>query len=270
MKITRIDKLHGNNVIWRYMSFEKFIDLILHNHLYFSNAKNMEDRFEMEIPAISLDNQKKFYISRGLPENKAKKSVEKEIHLARIFKENTYINCWSLDASESYALWKIYLGGSPNGVAIKTTVSKLESNLKSRTKTIQLDNFDDINFDLNSALFEIDEFNLAEVKYKNFLKIEDLNKYNIAITKRKYYKYEKEVRVFGTSNNQHKDPNLEEYKLGIENGISINIDSNNLIDKIVLSPFSTSWFRENIKLLVKKIDEKLLEKIIDSEILINR
>ncbi len=38
-------------------------------------------------------------------------------------KELVLINCWSINPHESYALWKIYLGGEKNGVAVRSTIS---------------------------------------------------------------------------------------------------------------------------------------------------
>lgn len=65
MKIEKLGSLHGNNIIWRYMSLEKFIDLILNRSIYFANARKMEDKFEMEIPINSLDERRRDYLERG-------------------------------------------------------------------------------------------------------------------------------------------------------------------------------------------------------------
>jgi hypothetical protein len=45
-------------------------------------------------------------------------------------KDLVLINCWSVNQYENYALWKIYLGGEKNGVAIKSTVSKLRKSVE--------------------------------------------------------------------------------------------------------------------------------------------
>ncbi|GAB2612059.1 hypothetical protein [Belliella aquatica] len=270
MKVEKTGSLHGNQVIWRYMSLEKFIDLVLHRSLFFANAIKMEDKFEMEIPLMSIDKRKKYYLATGLPIHKITSTLEKEISIARKFKENTYVSCWSLNTAESYALWKIYLGGSPNGVAIKSTVSKLIQCIESVDGVPELnEDFSMIDFIEKSPLYDIDFFKIGEVKYKNYIDAESLTKTNLAITKKEFYEYEKEIRVFATSNNQKRNPSTEEYKQGLSSGFSIPVEIEKLIDKIVLSPYSQLWFKDNFKILIERLNKSLLDKIVDSEIGIN-
>ncbi|MGY6744925.1 MAG: hypothetical protein ACXIUQ_19490 [Cecembia sp.] len=270
MEIEKIGSLHGNKVIWRYMSLEKFIDLILNKSIFFANTSRMEDRFEMEIPLFSLEEKKKYYLSRGMDSNKVTSVLDKEVLIAKKFKENTYVNCWSRNDAESYALWKIYLGGSSNGVAIKSTVSKLTHSLgKIDYSNFPGFDFSKSDFELVNQEFEIDTLKIGEVKYQNQIDLKNLNKSTLAITKKEFYDYEKEIRVFATSKNQYLDPSTEEYRKGIINGFSIPIDLDKLVDCIVLSPYSTPWFKENLKNLINTLNKSLSEKIIDSEIGIN-
>lgn len=276
LKIERIGPLHGNKVIWRYMSLEKFIDLVLNRSIFFANATKMEDRFEMEIPLFSLEEKKKYYLSRGMDLKKVISVLDKEGLLAKKFKENTYVNCWSRNNAESYALWKIYLGGSPNGVAIKSTVSKLTQCLEmvDSRQMIESDfskiESSIIEIDALSQEFEIDTIKIGEVNYQNHIEIKDLAKSTLAVTKKEFYEYEKEVRVFATSKNQYLDPSSEEYRLGITSGFAVPIDLEKLIDTIVLSPYSSPWFKENLKRLINILNPSLSGKILDSEIGINR
>lgn len=267
LKIERIGPLHGNTVIWRYMSLEKFIDLVLNRSIFFANATKLEDRFEMEIPLFSLEEKKKYYLSRGMDSKKVISVLDKEVLLAKKFKENTYVNCWSRNNAESYALWKIYLGGSPNGVAIKSTVSKLTQcleNLDSR----QMNELDFLRIGMEGfgQEFDVDTIKIGEVKYQNQIDLKELDKSTLAVTKKAFYDYEKEIRVFATSKNQYLDSSTEEYQLGITTGFAIPIYLEKLIDSIVLSPYSTLWFKENLKKLINHLNPNLSEKIIDSEI----
>ena len=70
MIVKRIKKLDGNFVIWRYMSFEKFLNLCITSSLYFSNASKLEDKYEIEIPLKSLEIKKNSLLNLG-------KSIEK-------------------------------------------------------------------------------------------------------------------------------------------------------------------------------------------------
>jgi len=266
MEIEKLGPLHGNKIIWRYMSLEKFLDLILNRCVYFANARKMEDRFEMEIPIKSLDERKEHYLQRGQDSKKAKSTIEKEVLIAKRFKENTYVSCWSMHKAESYALWKIYLGGSVNGVAIKSTVAKLisclekiDSNAKSSSKIIEN----------NSPLLDIDRLKIGEVSYKNHIELAGFEKSKLAITKKEFYEYEKEVRVFGTSNNQYLVDAPDEYNLAIYNGFHFSIDIDELIDSIIISPYSPPWFKKNLRVLIKRLNKRLIDKMVDSEILLN-
>lgn len=267
MKIEKIGSIHGNNKIWRYMSLEKFIDLLLSRSLFFANANKMEDKFEMAVP-IFPKSESKAISDRGSGMIFKRELSQKEIELANKFKENTYISCWSLNDAESYALWKIYLGGSSNGVAIKSTVSKLIHCLESVSHTSTSD-YSKLDFEAKNPFFEIDTFKIGIVEYKNHIEPKNLNKTNLAITKKQFYDYEKELRVFGTSKNQFLSPVSEEYQKGLSNGFSIPIEIELLIDEIVLSPYSTAWFKENLIKLIGILNSDLSSKILDSEIGIN-
>lgn len=232
------------------MSLEKFIDLLLTRSLFFANANKMEDKFEMAVPIIPKS-ESKGISDRGSGMLLKRELSQKEIELANKFKENTYISCWSLNDAESYALWKIYLGGSSNGVAIKSTVSKLTHCLESVSHTSNSNSdYSNLDFEAKNPFFEIDTFKIGVVEYKNHIEPKNLNKTNLAITKKQFYEYEKELRVFGTSKNQFEPQKSEEYQKGLSHGFSIPIEIELLIDGIVLSPYSTAWFKENLIKLI--------------------
>ena len=46
---------HGNSSVWRYWGLDKFLDLLVHSRLYFTNAERLTDRFEAMIPRRNLD-----------------------------------------------------------------------------------------------------------------------------------------------------------------------------------------------------------------------
>ena len=217
-----------------------------------------------------MDERKADYLRGGQDLNKAKSIIEKEVLIAKRFKENTYVSCWSLNNAESYALWKIYLGGSINGVAIKSTVSKLIHCLE------KIDSGSKVNSKINSRiiensspLVEIDRLQIGEVSYKNHIELAGFEKSRLAITKKEYYEYEKEIRIFGTSNNQYLFDAHDEYNLAIQNGFHVSIDIDELIDNIIISPYSPAWFKENLRVLIGKLNKRLLDKLVDSEILLN-
>jgi len=102
-----IEPVSDETVIWRYLTLDKFLDLIVKERLYFHAISQLPDQFEggRRKGGFVLDTP------FSSPEQVA-------------VPEASYASCWSLDTEENYALWKIYLGSA--GVAIKTTVGKLK------------------------------------------------------------------------------------------------------------------------------------------------
>lgn len=96
-------------VIWRYMSFAKFVWLIAAESLYFPRLDQHSDEWE------------------GLVSTTPEKLGERKyIRFAK------YINCWHINDNESDAMWKLY-GPSGENVAIKSTVGALKISLKDGT-----------------------------------------------------------------------------------------------------------------------------------------
>lgn len=99
--ITRIPKTYwpkDSMPVWRYLSFDKFVNLLIHREIQFTRATLFSDQNELRL----LDAPK---AKRELTKQRAIK-LEKRITRLR---ETTYISCWSLGMSESYPLWKFIL-----------------------------------------------------------------------------------------------------------------------------------------------------------------
>lgn len=113
-----------NNTIRRYMSFEKFMDLIQFDRIYLCRADILEDKFEGHFTRLIYDvAQGISIISNGVADNTGIiKTREK-------WRKMTYVNCWTQSSSDNMALWKIY-GGTKNSVAIETTAECLEQELR--------------------------------------------------------------------------------------------------------------------------------------------
>src|SRR4051812_1971046 len=119
--ITKVEGAYwpkDNMPIWRYLSFDKFVNFLIHREIQFTRASLLTDQNELRLLDTPKDEPK-------LAPGKAKQ-LEKRIGTLR---DTTFVSCWSMGKSESYPLWKIYLGGSRNGVAIRTTVGRLRSSL---------------------------------------------------------------------------------------------------------------------------------------------
>jgi hypothetical protein len=225
-----------NTIIWRYMTLEKFLDIILSSHLYFTNTSMMTDRNECEIPK---GNEKQFFSQNET------ESISQwcDFHDR---KRSSFINCWIINRFESYAQWKIYLGGAKNGVAIKTNIKNLITAV-------------------NKTLNPFDETIYAgKVKYTDFIK-SDLCIEELITTKNHFYAFENEFRLIILREPEF-EQGLTENKLKIIDGIQVTVDPLVLIDEIYVSPFGGSYFRKILESTIREIRPNFASRIKKSEI----
>ena len=249
---------HGNTVIWRYMSFEKLADIILRQKATFPRADKFPDRNELRMPLAYLNSD------NGLAHGR-KKVEEKQLDSSKWWnihddfqtrcdslRKRIYLNCWTKDRSESYALWKIYLNGSPNGVAIKTTVSKLKKEL-----------------DMNAENLAVEL-----VTYSDYVDIENITDGQIICSKRKAYEYEKEVRFYINKDTRKEKVSIYEAmgkldphpSFEYDNSQEIAIKWDRVIDEIMISPFATFGFRRTVKEFLSHHSNQLTHLIKSSSV----
>ena len=203
-----------NLTICKYMDFLKFMSLFHYEKLYFSRADRFQDKMEGKIPEAFFNN---FSTTEKIAYEKIHKSYKEH-------KTKTYISCWSEFHEESYAMWQIY--SKTYGLAIQTTVEKLEKALISSHAIIRKVKY----IDYNSK----DE--MIEVPMAPSDGTDNLRR-NFFVIKPKFYEYEKEIRAIIVSKEE------ELYQ-------EIPIDLNFLIDEIIISPFASRWAADLIKDLV--------------------
>ena len=101
------------------------------------------------------------------------------------------------------------------------------------------------------------------VSYKDEIEDYPPKPYQLTITKKPYYEFEKELRAYFFDN-----LNVEKQNpiYSLFHGLYVDIDTKELIDKIYISPFIGQWFHKIFKEMVKKIDAELVNLIVSSEI----
>lgn len=226
---------HGNNYVWRYMSASKFERLLAESALYFCNAKRLTDKYEVTIPDSTVASWQKELLDQGYDSNDAENEIQ--IRLASWqyggLRDLTLINCWAMRKDESYALWKIYLGGSSDGVAIRTRYANLK-----RAIAAGKDSF-------------VEDYHVGLVQYRNHLSpIEAQNRYNIVTTKKTFYDFEHEARLFIF--NYPKSEGGYETPYDITQGRLVRIDLPTLLSDVFISPFATSEFRNELPRMLKR------------------
>lgn len=237
---------HGNSSVWRYMGLEKFLDLITNERLFFTNAAKMSDRFEATIPHRNLDAMR-----RRLQE-KYEDAEEVEVQLGyeqfqiEGLKRLTLLNCWSLGDHESYALWKIYLSGAQAGVAVRSTVSRLRRAIEKGNDPFPEDLF------------------IGEVEYSEFIKDPDLHRFRIITTKSPPYEYEREVRLFIVNYPRSEGGTKTPYAIDV--GRHVKIATDELVERIYLSPFASPWFEDVFRAVLTHMAPNLVERVQASRI----
>lgn len=182
------------DTLWRYMSFEQFVDILAIDSLFFTRAHKFEDPFEGFIPSI-LEND--FYeqslveyLSQTYKVPLQGKLKDVTIKIRDEIPNYIMCSCWHKNREESMALWKDYRTRG-SGIAIKTTVRQLKDSL-----------IDQIDFHVGEIIYlrsDIYDFEYIQ----NLLNIDRQRQnydpkvltYFPYFYKRKAFEYEKEVRV---------------------------------------------------------------------------
>jgi hypothetical protein len=106
-------------ILWRYVDFAKFVDLLETSSLWFTRLDQLSDPLEGFYTDAELQR-----IRRHLEDDQA----EKLINIFRDSRRGLYVNCWRSGRHESIAMWE--LCGKGNGiVAIKSTLGRLKRSI---------------------------------------------------------------------------------------------------------------------------------------------
>jgi hypothetical protein len=226
-----VDTPHGNFTVWRYMAHWKLESLIRDSSLYFSNAKRLTDQYEVTVPDSALNVKRRELMSQGLKGRDLEEEMAVFHWETDPKKELVLANCWSLTPHESYALWKIYLGGEKNGVAIRSTVSSLRRSLEKGCDPYP------------------EEFFIGKVKYRTHLKPGELARLSVITTKKPFYDFEKELRVFICNYPLSEGGYVPPYEIG--SGRTVNVDLAELVHSVYVSPFADSDYMDKVAQVVK-------------------
>lgn len=116
--------------VWRYMSFSRFVWLLQKRQLWLSRADLLGDPWEISLAGdqlahvISRHPISTLPLSDVVPET----AMQRSERIIKMWRQQTFINCWSASDHESHALWRIYCPSS-EGVAIQTTLAKLQASV---------------------------------------------------------------------------------------------------------------------------------------------
>lgn len=211
--------------IWRYLDFEKFMDLIIRNQLFMTRSDKFEDPFEGVL--------------------KLKDEEDSDFHKLQIETKKFYfLSCWHINENQSDAMWKCFLKTN-NGLAIKTTVNRLKKSIENTIEDIYIGKIYYRDFK-KTTFFELMR------EEQNLLFNGRGGTVNPHCYKRMDFEHEKELRLhFIDSPIPHLTKNVEKKEPLEFKRININIQD--LIYELVISPFSDEWFKSLVEDILVKV-----------------
>jgi hypothetical protein len=202
-----------DTIVWKYLDLSKFLDLLLSKKLFMSRSDKFEDQYEGTFSEPTYEEIRK--IAENNP---------KFLNYYKSHREKIVISSWHINEYESFAMWQIFTKNN-EGLAIQSTVKRLQEALKPERATEQF----------------IGEVNYIDYK-KEYIPFDDT--FFPFVFKRKSFQYEREIRIISdvTSNN-----------INVNDGVKIDVDINQLIEKIYIHPKSENWYKNLVIQLMEQL-----------------
>lgn len=225
----------NNTLLWRYLSFSKFLDILETSSLYFRRIDCFKDKLEATQPygaaffAKSTENPWQVF---------GYQCVEKQLE---IYQNMTFACCWHINSNENPDMWKNYVTEHGNeGVAIKTTFRHLSECFDTERALT--------NLKMKYIDYATDFLDYSYPNYPEYLSIKD-----------KQYEYENELRIITLEPHYPEyDPDtlylIEKPQIYTHKGEHIKVRLNKLIEELYLCPNSTDRFKSIVIELLKKCD----------------
>ncbi|MBC5837234.1 hypothetical protein [Flavobacterium muglaense] len=219
-----------DTVVWKYLDLSKFLDLLMSRKLFMSRSDKFEDQYEGTFSEPTFEEIKR--LSKDNPDF---------LKFYKTHREKVAISSWHINEYESFAMWQIFTQNS-EGLAIQSTIGRLQQALAPENNYKQY----------------IGEVNYIDYK-KEYIPFDDM--FFPFLFKRKSFQYEREVRII---------TDVADSTITLNDGLKINIDINQLIEKIYIHPKSENWYKNLVIQLVKQLDFNFtIEKSdLESDILI--
>jgi len=228
-----------DTVLWRYVDFARFVQLLESRQLWFSRADQFEDPLEATIADGELH-----YKPATADDPPQFRSASSDI-MAQIMRHTAYVNCWRMGSFESLAMWDLYGKGS-GIVAVTTTVGLLKKQLAPDQRQVFM----------------------AEVRYVDWSAPNVLSGLlDLVARKEISYAHEAEMRAFvwdipALSSQKYLHPEQ------LPAGLAFFIDPQELISEVWVGPREKSWIPPIVEKIVARYSLNIPVKI--SNKLMNR
>jgi hypothetical protein len=204
-----------SDLVWRYMSFERFENLLTTSSLYFTRLDQFSDFREASMSEPSQSAVRQELGAQG--DDGSIASVVIALQRATTA-SSCYANCWAMGLMESNLHWRAYGGGGSFKIAIMSTVGQLIGSVKAPSS----------------------DSHAGKVRYIDYNSDRSPNDIiKKAFVKRREYKSECEFRIL-----ECKRENLPSGIIAnapeTEKGHLVQVDLKRLIAKIFIEPVSIS------------------------------
>jgi hypothetical protein len=205
---------HDDNKVWRYMTFGRFVWMLVRKRLWLSRCDLLSDRWEGRVSASTL--------AAMLADGRVYEP-DQLAGIIEIERTRNFVSCWTLAEHESDALWRIYCGVS-EGVAIQTTLGRLRDSVAA------------CRVDFGEPEPELD---LKPVVYDDgHLPAPYVGE--LIMRKRQMFAYEREVRVVFFRQDSKPQPM----------GRELRWDPENVLEHVWVHPFADEPFKDTVDAVV--------------------
>lgn len=215
------DSPNGDDVIVRkYFEISKFVSF-LRSGIWFSRLDLFDDNYEGHVPEEIIRDRMdswEFTIDEEGPPFDVRDMFRAEDDVVR---KQSFVSCWRYGGKESSVFWDAYIGDQ-NGVAVQTTLEKLESAMESADQDILIGKVDYKNYKGTRERFASDS--IGRVFHKRFA-----------------FEDEQELRLLARQRiNDHsvnwKGSKKFDVSIDADPGFNVTIDPDDLIEKVILPP----------------------------------
>lgn len=230
--------------LWRYLSFEKFTDLLRLNALHFCRVDKLGDPFEGSYPKGGIVARADFFEARGFHPT-IKNTLLKH---SRYSRQQFFASCWHRNKYESEAMWKLYAGHG-NGVAIRSSLTSFINAFEVSSENIYVSSVDYIDFEQHQPKVLWG----GESEGSNQLGADPGGGFRGVLRKSASFQHEQEVRAFAWK------PHIVENKIELGHpdqlqSLSVNVNLVSLIDAVYVSPTSSTWYQDVVQEVVRRFD----------------
>jgi hypothetical protein len=217
-------------VIWRYMDFTKFADLVIHRRLYMARADLLGDEHEGTTPASDLEYWRQ--LVENAPNDEQRRIIkgnrDQLSAFAEEFRPTYYVSCWHMAPDENIAMWERYVR-SNDAVVIRSTFSTLQS------------------------LLDPTVINIGLLRYMDYAidRLPSVNLMQLIMHKRHFFSDEREVRavVWTMVPEEIRRERVDPFLTPDRRGFFAPLDPEKLIHGVVLHPRTTADTVANVSKL---------------------